>query len=212
MDGTYLVSMRKILGRLKRKMFRTNGAIWFCCDLGSCPLPESDENVSMEFDDLDSAIGFLRENVGKFPWIFVQKEVDAALQYRHCYPVISYCGEKAGYIKIALGRAYVEDFDEILLLREDEAFVCDTFIDPQFRGKGLSRTLLGETIGWLRKKQIRYLFCHIPSWNEASLNLYRGYGFKKIHKVRHVRLFGLRYYTRTPRDIFSEGRKLFLNQ
>lgn len=210
MSETIYISVRKVLGRLKRKAFRTNEAIWFCCDLELCQLSDCAGTISMNFNDLEGSIEYIREKAKDYPWVFLQKEIDAARQYRHIYPVLSYSNKKTGYIKIARNRAYVEDFDDFIDLREDEAFVCDTFIEPECRGKGLSKTLLSQTIAWLRNNQVKYLFCHIPDWNEASLKLYHGFGFKKIHKVRHFMLFGVRHYTCTPKNILSDGRKLYV--
>lgn len=200
--------IRSALGRLKRKLCTGNSAIWFCGALAERPNWQPAPETRVVFQDFATAYAYITEQSASFPWIAPPGELAAARSFGHCYPLIYYAGEIAGYIKIALGKAYVEDFDALIDLGHDEAFVCDTFIDPKFRCKGLSKELVGATAAWLREQKIGYLFCHIPEWNAASLGLYRGLGFQSVRKVRHFRVCGLRYFSTPPEQIFAAGRRL----
>ncbi|HEY5512941.1 MAG TPA: GNAT family N-acetyltransferase [Geomonas sp.] len=200
--------IRRTLGRFKRGLFASNSAIWFCGALAARPDWHPSSETRIVFEDFEAACAYIGGQSARFPWIASPGELAAARRWGHYYPLIYHAGEIAGYIKIALGKAYVEDFDALIGLQQDEAFVCDTFIDPEFRGKGLSKELVGATAAWLRERGMRYLFCHIPEWNAASLKLYRGLGFKSIRKVNHVRVCGMRYYSTPPEQVFAAGRLL----
>ncbi|HJV66220.1 MAG TPA: GNAT family N-acetyltransferase [Geomonas sp.] len=199
--------LRMAAGTVKRWLYRSNSAVWFCCAL----TPRQDAlpaGCSIEFNDFEGALAFLKRQAGQFPWILVPKEVDAARRWGHHYGLICSAGQVAGYIKVARRRAYVEDFDREMPLKEDEAFICDTYIAPEFRGEGLSKVLAGATASWLQRHGVRYLFCHIPEWNAASLALYRGLGFREIRKISHVRMCGLRFYSARPEAALTAGRSL----
>jgi GNAT superfamily N-acetyltransferase len=200
--------VKSSLGHIFRNTIRTNCAVWFCGNLAECPVTGLCRDVAIELNDLERSMRYIERMAERFPWILVPGEVAAARRWNHFYPLVSCDGDPAGYIKIAIGQAYVEDFDEMLSLRDDEAFVCDTFLAPEFRGRGLSKVLLAESIAWLRQKGVEYLFCHIPEWNSASLGLFRGFGFRRIRKVRHMRVLGKRFYTVHPAKILASGRML----
>ncbi|GFO53870.1 hypothetical protein GMSM_08770 [Geomonas sp. Red276] len=197
----------KLVRTIKRTLYNANSAIWFCCHLQprKAVLPTG---CSVEFNDLDGAIAFLRRQAAEFPWILVPKEVEAARRWNHHYALICSAGQIAGYIKVARQRAYVEDFDREITLKGDEAFICDTFIAPEFRGEGLSKALAAATAAWLQRRGVRYLFCHIPEWNVTSLSLYRGLGFREIRKISHLRLCGVRFYSFAPEAALTAGRSL----
>ncbi|UFS69131.1 GNAT family N-acetyltransferase [Geomonas sp. RF6] len=205
---TSMRRIRSLLGQGKRYLFTHNSAMWFCGAAAGRAQWRPAEGIRIEFDDFAASCVYLQKEAARFPWIAPGAELEAARRWGHHYPLIYRGGTAAGYIKIALQKVYVQDFDALIPLKDDEAFVCDTYIAPEFRGKGLSRELVLGTLGWLAQSGGRYLFCHIPEWNAASLKLYTGCGFLPVKKISHLRVCGCRYFTTTPEEVLAAGRLL----
>jgi len=206
------IRLRSLLGRIFRRTWRTNHADWFCCQLPGKALALSEGEAASEacliWDDYETSIAWIREQSHRFKWIYNAREVEIGENYRHFYPLLLYGGKPVGYIKIALETAFVEDYEDCLPLTPDEAFICDTFILPESRGKGLARVMLEQALTRLGDQGLRFVFCHIPGWNTASIRLYQGLGFRRIGHVRYLRLLGLRLFSNDPLKTKARGRSL----
>ena len=62
----------------------------------------------------------------------------------------------------------------------DEAEVLTIAVDPAFRGRGVSNTLLGFHIGRLSQVGVADLFLEVDESNKPALALYKRYGFVKV--------------------------------
>ena len=99
---------------------------------------------------------------------------------------------------VGLSRAYVTDFQRSIDIPPHTAFIYDTFVHPDFRGRGLAAWAITQTREFLQQRDVRFLWCHIPGWNRPSIRSFGKCGFKKVAHVRHIRLLSTRWFTRNP--------------
>jgi len=201
--------IRKKLGKVKRKLFKTNEAYWYSKHLGEEVIIRIREEpgLRVEFYGYAETINWIRKYYKEFPWIYNPKEVKCAEKYNHFYPSLKYNDKVVGFIKIAIVRAYIEDYEDEISLADDEAFIYDTFILPEFRKKRMGSFMLFSILNELKKKNFLFAFCHIPNWNCASCKLYQGMGFKRISYIRYIRLFRFRYFSAKPDTVKKKARR-----
>lgn len=79
-------------------------------------------------------------------------------------------------------------------VRNIDAFGFDFFVFPQYRGRGLIRFMIKDTLRYLEEMhQIDKLFASVRRNNEAALNAYRKAGMtvigrKVFFRIRHCRI------------------------
>ncbi len=186
----------RALLKIRSVVFSTNSALWFKKETGhDCPPIRPGLNVDIEFNN-SSIIQWLSDNHNKYPWLYIPEEIRSAESNRHVFVTLVYNNSVIGYIKIGIKRVYILDFDEELPLPRVTAFIYDTFLLPEYRGKNIVPFALVNTISFLKTKGIREIFCHIPKWNRASINAFAKIGFKNICHIRFLRLFKFKFLIR----------------
>jgi phosphinothricin acetyltransferase len=60
------------------------------------------------------------------------------------------------------------------------------YISPEYRGKGLGRSLLAESLGLTGQLCIKTVVCFIFSHNTPSIKLFKSFGFKEWGKLPNV--------------------------
>jgi ribosomal-protein-alanine N-acetyltransferase len=65
-------------------------------------------------------------------------------------------------------------------LAADEAEILSVAVDPSWRGRGLSRTLLATHLGHLAGHGIRTVFLEVEENNAPAVRLYRRVGFQTV--------------------------------
>lgn len=201
--------LRKALKKTANTIFTTNTAIWFQKDLNDDTYPcKADIPIEISFSSQDRIVLWLRNNCDSFPWICCERETEVGQSENHIYPFALYNGKIIGYFKIALRRVYIRDYDMVIQLPEGTAFIYDTFTLPEYRGKKIGHSLLVAITKHLKSRNYRRLWCHIPEWNKASLNLYQKAGFETVSFIRYVRLLNLKLFNRNPEKMmFQESLK-----
>lgn len=205
---------KKILFTIRRALFYTNEADWYCKFLTKedCAFAGSEAGLRVEYNNYNETVQWLRVRNKEFPWIYNPKEIESAEKCKHLYPSLKYNEAIIGYVKIAVAaKVYIADYEDDIDLKNDEAFIYDTFILPGFRGKQMGSFILCNIFNKLKTDGISFVFCHIPGWNRDSSKLYQNLGFKKISNVRYLRLFNFRYFSNRPDYVKEDGRKLFTN-
>jgi len=204
------VALKRKLGKVKRGTFRANHAFWYVKLINGAEIqPNStpdDEAIEIFINDYHNLSNWLKKHSSDYPWIYNQVEIEYAAQYGHLYSSICYQGEIVGYVKVALGWAYIEDYEDGIPLEEDEAFIYDTFTLPKFQKRHFATKLLNAALAHLKTSTVAFVFCHIPEWNVASRNLYKKLGFKKIAPVRYVRIMKRQYFSNNPLAVKAKGR------
>jgi ribosomal protein S18 acetylase RimI-like enzyme len=192
----------KALKRLLILLFRTNNALWFKRELSKPILSQRpDQEMRVDFWSRDRIIKWLRENNTRFPWLYIEREIKVADLENHLYPFILYNGNIIGYVKIAFNRVFIQDFNKIIKIPSENAFIYDTFIMPEHRHKHVGTFLLSEAMKHLKTGGYERLWCHIPPWNAASLNLYQNAGFEKVLNIRFYSLANFRFFNDYPERI-----------
>lgn len=157
-------------------------------------------------DDYHNLAAWLKKQAPDYPWVYNQREIEYASKYGHLYSSIYYQGEIAGYVKVALLWAYIEDYEGEIPLETDEAFIYDTFTIPKFQKKHFATKLLSEVLRYLGTSTVAFVYCHIPEWNTASRRLYQKLGFQKIAQIRYLRIMKWKYFSNNPVAIKAKGR------
>jgi len=210
-DG--ILSLIKKLGRkIKYLTFRTTCSIWFCKSLNDAPSPsplplgervrvrgfseQSDIDVNFLVEDKSELINWLKIHNAEFSWMYKSKEIELAETDKHVYVSILHHGNIIGYIKVGINNVYIHDFDKVVCLPKDSAFVYDTFILPEYRGRNIASYAISRTIDFLREAGFKKLLCHIEKWNTASLKTFQKAGLVPKGTIRFSRIFGLPIFTK----------------
>ena len=192
------------LGSLWARCFETNAADWYRCGLTDVEVaqprpPGADIDLSSP-----EVLDWLRSLQADFKWVWVDQEIDTACRHGHILALVRIDGVKAGYIKVGLTQAYVADFKTDISIPSQSAFIYDTFVHPEFRGRNLARWAIAETLRALRGQSIVSVWCHIPRWNVASIKAFESCGFRRVAFVRHARLLRWHFYSRDPERLLLE--------
>lgn len=212
-DGV-LFLLKKLARKIKYLTFRTTCSIWFCKSLSepvdsTAKHPDIDINFLKE--DKSRLINWLREHNARFPWMYKEKEIQLAETDKHIYASILHHGDIIGYIKVGINNVYIHDFDKAVCFPNDSAFVYDTFILPEYRGKNIASYAISRTIDFLREAGFKKLWCHIEKWNTASLKTFQKAGFIPKGTIRFSRVLGLPIFIKNG-YIPLIGLKAFISQ
>ncbi len=184
------ILLKQILKKILSPIILTNSAIWFEKDLTE-DLVDYQLDFSVEFEtaSIDKTIKWLKNQ--KESWLVNQKEIAVAYKYNHCWPVVSFNEKIIGCIKIGFDNVFIADYKQVIKFPEKMAFIYDTFVLEEQRGKGIGKYLISQAIKYLKSKDFKKVRCHIPTWNKISINAYEKMGFKKISYIRFFRIFGI---------------------
>lgn len=197
--------LSKIILKIRSVLYSTNSAIWFKKNLEENLKPlTSDINVQVDFHN-KNIIQWLHDNHNKYQWIYVPKEIKSADTNQHLFATLIYNKTIIGYIKTGINKVYILDFDEDVLLPPDVAFIYDTFILPEYRGKNIIPFTIVKVISFLKQRGIKEVFCHIPKWNTASRRAFEKVGFKAIAYIRFWRAFKFKFLIK---DIYRASYRI----
>lgn len=91
-------------------------------------------------------------------------------------------GELIGYIDLAIRER------ESCYKIEKWGYIGDLYIQPAYRGKGLSRQLLDNAMKWFHKKDIHYVDLFVATNNQEAESLWKHYQFKEYFKKMYCRI------------------------
>ena len=185
------------LSRLSRAIFETNDAIWFLKELGA----EAEEikpnlPITVTYERFQETLDWIR--MQNEPWMLRQEEMSVALSEGHYWLNSKYNETVMGYIKIGFRNVYINDYRKIIRFPDSVAFIYDTFIHPEYRGRRAASYLVNESFKFLSSKGFTKILCHIPSWNRTSIAVYSGLGFREVTTVRCVRFLGISFLNHNP--------------
>ncbi len=152
---------------------------------------QSDIDINFLVENKSRLINWLREHNARFPWMYKEKEIQLAETDKHIYATILHHRDVIGYIKVGINNVYIHDFDKIVCFPKDAAFIYDTFVLPEYRGKNIAFYAISRTIDFLREAGFKKLWCHIEKWNTASLKTFQKAGFTPKGTIRFSMILGM---------------------
>lgn len=205
-EGGPLVFGRMAYKKIKNTVLTSNDAFWFFKDLEqSIPQIQPSKKVEVDFDSDLEIMPWLEKHHIQFTWLYRPKEIAVKAENNHLYPVVKEGKDIIGYIKIGINKVYLHDFDGIFDLPKDTAMVYDTFVLPEYRGFGIATFLITESAIYLRNLGFKNFWCHIPPWNQASINAFSKAGFKQVDYIRYTRLLGRKIFTKDIEKMLADN-------
>jgi ribosomal protein S18 acetylase RimI-like enzyme len=198
----FKMSLRRSIGKFLSSIFATNSAIWFEKDLTE-KLAEYQPKIPVEIDmnSTSQTIEWLKKQNER--WVVHPQEIATALKYNHCWPSARINGEIIGCIKIGFGNVFIVDYNKVVEFPDRMAFIYDTYVLEDMRGKGVAKYLITRAIKFIKTKGYTKVGCHIPPWNKVSIGAYEEMGFKKVNYIRNFRFFGVSIRIAKPPNNFS---------
>jgi ribosomal protein S18 acetylase RimI-like enzyme len=202
--------IKKTYLKLQKALFVTNSAFWFRKDLNkSLTLTNNpSKGFYAHFNSWHETKKFLKDNHHNFPWMYIEEEINVANECNHIFPGLWHNSQMIGYLKIGFDKVYVHDFDNIINIPGDTAFIYDFFVIPEYRMKGLGELLISESLLFLKSKGYKYVWCHIPGWNKPSIKAFESCGFEKIKSIRFLRMFTKKMYLRDPEKLLKTYKEV----
>lgn len=174
---------REFTRELSKKIYFKYQANWYVCDLTSLPgnLFSSTEDFTVVNNLFDETISWMID-LG-ISGITNPHEIENMRNEGHMIYTLVSKDLISGYIKIGKGRVYIPDFDQDIYFPQNTAFVMDTYIHEDYRGKKLFHLLISAVKSDLITKGNKKLYCHIRIDNLTSISAFEKNGFKKTGMV-----------------------------
>ena len=190
-----------IFQRAKNRFFLTYSAWYFCRDLKE-PIPPfyPPLKASLIQDPLDLVIKYMK---GKK--YLSEEEYRIGQENGHWFLGLFIGEEVKGFCKCGFKNIYFYDSRETLSLAEGVSFIYEYEVDEQLRGKGMGKYLISSVLGLLAEKGWRYVFCHIPPKNTASIRVVEDCGFRKVGFIRFVELIGFKWKSKKVEDLLEQA-------
>ena len=191
-------------------LFYSTCSTWFECRMGKPEkliIPDFQTEINMLEADKGNLIEWLLEHRSQYPWIYSEKEIMSAQLNNHQFLMLKHYQEIIGYVKIGFGPTYINDFARSITFDTETAFIYDTFILPEYRGKSLAVFMLNELTDNLRAQGIKRIICHIEKWNVPSIKSFSRAGFKEKMTIRLIRTIGISIYIKNGSRLISDIEK-----
>lgn len=199
--GVSLVARRAV-----RWSYETNGAIWYARDL-SDPIvnpPVALRDVVVTSQRFSDVVRYMQKKD-----YFSVEEYDVALQKRHWFLALLHEDQVIGFRKCGSGAVYVADFRSTIALPQSWLFFYESEVDEAYRGRGLAKYFMAESLRLSRDAGYRYVLGHVPSWNKASQRVLEANGFRSIGYNRFIRLGSVRFHTHPVERMMRKAMSQF---
>lgn len=200
--------------KIKRSLFYTTASTWYRLGLDS-PINEFEPkiNVTTKFlmDDKIELVDWLRIKKCEYDWICYDKEIESSFENHHHFCILKENENIIGYIKLGVGKTYIHDFDKSIHFRDKTAFICDTFMLPEYRGLNLGVYLISSASKYLQENGFTQILCHIEKWNIPSVKTFKKVGFTEQGVIRFIRIGFLKFFISNGINIFTDLEKFIWN-
>jgi CelD/BcsL family acetyltransferase involved in cellulose biosynthesis len=192
-------SLSQIIRIVLKRTFESHYNFFYVRDL-STPYDalELPEPFNIKWVPCEKLSGYIKEKD-----LYVQAELDLAVQKNQPWLMLTHQGSPCGYYKIANPgtKAYIHDYRTVFDLPPGNAYLVDMEIDEKFRGKSLGQYFKSQMLAELKAMGCKKVISHVPSWNIASHKMNIRSGTRCFKKVYYVRLFGLKLYTANIKNV-----------
>jgi ribosomal protein S18 acetylase RimI-like enzyme len=193
--------LEEVMKNILSFIFINNSAIWFEMDLTE-ELKDYKAKLPVEFDTTSTSqtIEWLKSQNQN--WVVHPKEITAALNYNHCWPSVRSNGKIIGCVKIGTGNIYIVDYNKVIEFPQNMAFIYDTYVLKDQRGKGVAKYLIAQAVKFLKTQGYTKVGCHIPPWNTVSIKIYEKIGFKKVSYIKCFRILRIPIRLANPAKMY----------
>lgn len=199
----------KSLRKMRNILCTTNSAHWYKRELTQFYPPVSSLiDIEVDFDN-KRILEWLHNNHSQYRWFYIPEEIKIAQKYKHIFLTVLHSNSIIGYIKVGLGKVFINDFKKVFNLPLSVAYIYDSFILPEYRGRHIIPFALDKLCHYLRNKDIKEIYCHIPEWNKSSIRAYEKAGFSRIMHIRFIRLLNLRFFIKDACKLTLNMDRLF---
>ncbi|MEX0721661.1 MAG: GNAT family N-acetyltransferase [Balneolaceae bacterium] len=116
-------------------------------------------------------------------------------QHNICYVAIS-DGEIVAYAWVAEKEFFIEGINYIYPLKKDEIFLYSCFVTRSHRGKGIHSAMINERLNdYIKDGRYTSAYVGVLSVNKGSIKGIEKAGFKKINKIRYVKLLNKEFWS-----------------
>ena len=132
---------------------------------------------------------------------FTMEEVDQRLKDGHIFYVAKKSGEIIGYCWYLVNKVNIQEFYATQYLKLDEVCSVNSYIRPEFRGKGIKNYMRAFEYNELEKKGYKRVSSFVFENNKASMRTHQKWGSVQIGIVKLINILTLTYrYTNLPPD------------
>jgi len=119
---------------------------------------------------------------------FTLEEARMRLAGGHYFSVVENENQIIGWSWAGVGKVFFGEFNCMVELKQRHAFSFNTYIDKEFRGKGLNQLVLNQQLLCLKKDGFKKVWALIHVYNKASLRSYLKNGWLEIGRYRFLRI------------------------
>jgi len=131
------------------------------------------------------------------PLPFNVEEARKRLRNEYRFVVIEHRDAFIGWTWDAVNFIYIPELEETIKLKEKEAFSFNTYIQKEYRNKGLNKKMLHTKIFLLHEEQFTKEWGHIWYWNKPSLASFTHMGWKIIGTCHYFKFLNIKLRYRT---------------
>ena len=182
------------------RVFETNAAWWFIRDLSE---PIQLHSVTLPIDITSERFNDVFLYMKRKAYI-AGPEIKIAKEMGHWFFGLIENGNVKGFCKCGFTNVYVNDFQKIITLPKNLAFIYEYEIDESLRGKGIGYYFISSILHKICNFGYEYALCHIPRWNIGSCRVVEKCGFKRHYFIRYIRLMGIKYTTQNISDLLAK--------
>ena len=194
----------EVIRRACKKVFRlvleTNSATWYVRNLDSSGVQvQADIPLNIDFYDFEGTLNWIRDQ--NISWMLNVEELEVAIAEGHYWANAKVDGAIIAYTKVGFGRVHVNDYRKAVEFPKDTAFLYDSYVLPEFRGKKVVPCLMNEACLLLASRGFRKVLGYVPEWNTSSIKSVKRVGLKQARKIRYLRILGFRILTGNPSNL-----------
>jgi GNAT superfamily N-acetyltransferase len=187
---------------LARKIYARHTSMWFHLPLDNVlETRHSHWKFSADFDAHDQVLALLRSN--NVPGTNDPVEIARMQERGQLFVGIREGRQLVGYVKIGWDKVYVLDYGINIQLPPSWIFVLDTFVLPEWRGRGVGTFLISATSVAMRERGFTRRIAHVRIDNAVMLRLAHAVGYQELGQVEFTSFLGRQSFQPHPTALLA---------